>query len=116
MLDFRTRSHQKKLENSTDVTEEIFAQIKNLLRECWQCQPLRLIGVALTDLTSDDFRQMSFFENTENHEKQKKVDGVVDDIRKRFGNGMIVRGSTMKTADKVARKAKAQMDLSDHHS
>ena len=116
MLDFRTRSHQKKLENPTDVTEEIFAQIKNLLRECWQCQPLRLIGVALTDLTSDDFRQMSLFENTENHEKQKKVDGVVDDIRKRFGNGMIVRGSTMKTADKVARKAKAQMDLSDHHS
>lgn len=111
MLDFRTRSHQKKLENPTDVTEEIFAQIKNLLRECWHCQPLRLIGVALTDLTSDDFRQMSLFENTENHEKQKKVDGVVDDIRKRFGNGMIVRGSTMKTADKVARKAKAQMDL-----
>ena len=111
MLDFRTRSHQKKLENPTDVTEEIFSQIKNLLRECWQCQPLRLIGVALTDLTSDDFRQMSLFENTENHEKQKKVDGVVDDIRKRFGNGMIVRGSTMKTADKVARKAKAQMDL-----
>ena len=111
MLDFRTRSHQRKLENPTDVTEEIFEQVKNLLYECWQCQPLRLIGVALTDLTSDDFRQMSLFENTENHEKQKKVDGVVDDIRKRFGNGMIVRGSTMKTADKVARKAKAQMDL-----
>ena len=111
MLDFRTRSHQKKLGNPTDVTEEIFVQVKNLLYECWQCQPLRLIGVALTDLTSDDFRQMSLFENTENHEKQKKVDGVVDDIRKRFGNGMIVRGSTMKTANKVARKAKAQMDL-----
>ena len=87
-----------------------------MLYECWQCQPLRLIGVALTDLTSDDFRQMSLFENTENHEKQKKVDGVVDDIRKRFGNGMIVRGSTMKTADKVARKAKAQMELRDKNS
>lgn len=116
MLDFRTRSHQKKLGNPTDVTEEIFVQVKNLLYECWQCQPLRLIGVALTDLTSDDFRQMSLFENAENHEKQKKVDGVVDDIRKRFGNGMIVRGSTMKTADKVARKAKAQMELRDKNS
>ena len=116
MLDFRTRSHQKKLGNPTDVTEEIFVQVKNLLRECWQCQPLRLIGVALTDLTSDDFRQMSLFENTENHEKQKKVDGVVDDIRKRFGNGMIVRGSTMNTAGQVARKAKAQMELRDKNS
>ena len=44
------------------------------------------------------------------------MDGVVDDIRKRFGNGMIVRGSTMKTADKVARKAKAQMELRDKNS
>lgn len=78
--------------------------------------PLRLIGVALTDLTSDDFRQMSLFENTENHEKQKKVDGVVDDIRKRFGNGMIVRGSTMNTAGQVARKVKAQMELRDKNS
>ena len=116
MLDFRTRSHQKKLGNPTDVTEEIFVLVKNLLYECWQCQPLRLIGVALTDLTSDDFRQMSLFENTENHEKQKKVDGVVDDIRKRFGNGMIVRGSTMNTAGQVARKAKAQMELRDKNS
>ena len=98
------------------MTEEIFAQIKNLLRECWQCQPLRLIGVALTDLTSDDFRQMSLFENTENHEKQKKVDGVVYDFRKRFGNGMRDGGSTLNTYRQVARKAKAQMDLGDKNS
>lgn len=110
MLDFRTRSHQKKLENPTDVTEEIYAQVRELLYESWKCQPLRLIGVSLTDLTSDDFRQLSLFENTENHEKQKKIDGVVDDIRRRFGNGMVVRGSTMNTASQVARKARAQMD------
>lgn len=116
MLDFRTRSHQKKLGNPTDVTEEIFAQVKNLLYECWQCQPLRLIGVALTDLTSDDFWQISLFENSQDHEKQKKVDSVVDDIRKKFGNGMIVRGSTMNTAGQVARKAKAQMELRDKNS
>ena len=116
MLDFRTRSHQKKLGNPTDVTEEIFAQVKNLLYECWQCQPLRLIGVALTDLTSDDFWQISLFENSQDHEKQKKVDSVIDDIRKKFGNGMIVRGSTMNTAGQVARKAKAQMELRDKNS
>lgn len=113
MLDFRTRSHQKKLDNPTDVTEEIFTQVKQLLYESWKCQPLRLIGVALTGLTSDDFRQLSFFENTEDREKQKKIDGVVDDIRKRFGNGMIVRGSTMNTANQVARKARAQMDYKE---
>ena len=91
-------------------TEEIFAQVKKLLYECWKCEPLRLIGMALTDLTTDDFRQISLFENPEEREKQKKADEAFDDIRRRFGNGMIVRGSTMSTAGKVARKAKAQMD------
>ena len=109
-LDFKTRSHQKNFEDPTDVTEEIFAQVKKLLYECWKCEPLRLIGVALTDLTSDEFRQMSLFENTEDREKQKKVDETIDDIRRRFGNGMIVRGSTISTARKVARKARAQLD------
>ena len=109
-LDFKTRSHQKNFEDPTDVTEEIFAQVKKLLYECWECEPLRLIGVALTDLTSDEFRQMSLFENTEDREKQKKVDETIDDIRRRFGNGMIVRGSTISTAGKVARKARAQLD------
>ena len=112
-LDFKTKSHQKKLANPTDVTEEIFAQVKRLLYECWKCQPLRLIGVALTDMTADEYRQMSLFENAETHEKQKKMDEAVDDIRRRFGNGMIVRGSTMNTAGKVARKAKAQLDNLD---
>ena len=109
-LDFKTRSHQKNFEDPTDVTEEIFAQVKKLLYECWKCEPLRLIGVALTDLTSDEFRQMSLFENTEDREKQKKVDETIDDIRRRFGNGMIVRGSTISTAGQVARKARAQLD------
>lgn len=109
-LDFKTRSHQKNFEDPTDVTEEIFAQVKKRLYECWKCEPLRLIGVALTDLTSDEFRQMSLFENTEDREKQKKVDETIDDIRRRFGNGMIVRGSTISTAGKVARKARAQLD------
>lgn len=109
-LDFKTRSHQKNFEDPTDVTEEIFAQVKKLLYECWKCEPLRLIGVALTDLTSDEFRQISLFENTEDREKQKKVDETIDDIRRRFGNGMIVRGSTISTAGKVARKARAQLD------
>lgn len=109
-LDFKTRSHQKNFEDPTDVTEEIFAQVKKLLYECWKCEPLSLIGVALTDLTSDEFRQMSLFENTEDREKQKKVDETIDDIRRRFGNGMIVRGSTISTAGKVARKARAQLD------
>lgn len=109
-LDFKTRSHQKKLKNPTDITEEIFEQVKMLLYECWRCEPLRLIGMGLTELTEGEYRQLSMFEDTKKREKQKKIDETMDDIRKQFGNGMIVRGSTLSTAGKVARKAKAQME------
>ena len=112
-LDFNTRSHQKKLETPTDITEEIFAQVKSILYECWNGQPLRLIGVALTDLTTDEYRQMSLFEEPQNREKQKKVDETMDNIRKRFGNGMITRASTLNSSARVGRKAKAKMDNED---
>lgn len=109
-LDFKTRSHQKKLKNPTDITEEIFEQVKMLLYECWRCEPLRLIGMGLTELTEGEYRQLSMFEDASKREKQKKIDETMDDIRRQFGNGMIVRGSTLNTAGKVARKAKAQME------
>ena len=87
--------------------------MKSLLYECWNGQPLRLIGVALTDLTTDEYRQMSLFEEPQNREKQKKVDETMDNIRKRFGNGMITRASTLNSSARVGRKAKAKMDNED---
>ncbi len=59
--------------------------------------------MALTDLTTDDFRQISLFENPDERERRKADEAFDEDIRRRFGNGMIVRGSTMSTAGKVAK-------------
>ena len=66
--------------------------------------------MGLTELTEGEYRQLSMFEDTKRREKQKKIDETMDDIRRQFGNGMIVRGSTLNTAGKVAKKAKAQME------
>lgn len=63
-LDFRNRSHQTKLENPTDLTDEIYRNAKKLFAEFWKGQPLRLIGVALANLTEDGFEQLSLFEDT----------------------------------------------------
>lgn len=57
-LDFKNRSHQMKLENPTDLTDEIYKNAKKLFAEFWKGQPLRLIGVALTNLTEDGFEQL----------------------------------------------------------
>ena len=109
-LEFKNKSHQRKLENPTDVTNEIYQNVRQLFQESWEGQPLRLIGVALTGLTEDEFIQMSLFEDPKKREQQKKLDEAMDNIRKKFGNDKISRASTMNVSGRMARKAKAQME------
>ena len=109
-LEFKNKSHQRKLENPTDVTDEIYQNVKRLFQESWSGQPLRLIGVALTGLTEDGFVKMSLFEDPKKREQQKKLDEAMDNIRKKFGNDKISRASTMNVSERIARKAKAQME------
>ena len=109
-LEFKNKSHQRKLDNPTDVTNEIYQNVRQLFQESWSGQPLRLIGVALTGLTEDDFIQMSIFEDPKKREQQKKLDEAMDNIRKKFGNDKISRASTMNVSGRIARKAKAQME------
>lgn len=109
-LEFKNKSHQRKLDNPTDVTNEIYQNVRQLFQESWSGQPLRLIGVALTGLTEDDFIQMSLFEDPKKREQQKKLDEAMDNIRKKFGNDKIGRASTMNVSGRMARKAKAQME------
>ena len=109
-LEFKNKSHQRKLDNPTDVTNEIYQNVRQLFQESWSGQPLRLIGVALTGLTEDDFIQMSLFEDPKKREQQKKLDEAMDNIRKKFGNDKISRASTMNVSGRIARKAKAQIE------
>ena len=109
-LEFKNKSHQRKLDNPTDVTNEIYQNVRQLFQESWSGQPLRLIGVALTGLTEDEFIQMSLFEDPKKREQQKKLDEAMDNIRKKFGNDKISRASTMNVSGRIARKAKAQME------
>lgn len=109
---FLDRSHQKKLSHPTDITGEIYSAVEQIFDELWDRRtPLRLLGVALGQITWEDDPQLSFFED-EDREKARKLDRVVDDIREKFGSGAIVRGSTCGTAPNVGRKHKAQQELS----
>ena len=112
-LDFRNRSHQTKLENATDLTDEIYENATRLFAEFWRGQPLRLIGVALTGLTDGSYEQMSLFEDTESKERRRKLDVAMDEIRMKFGNDKITRASIMNSNARIGRKARAQMKNED---
>ena len=108
--EFKTKSHQCTISSPTDITEEIYKYAKKLFRETWKGQPLRLLGVGISDLTADDYAQLSLFAAEENHEKQQKKDRAVDALRAKYGTDIISRGSTMDVSDKVSRKARAVLD------
>lgn len=108
-IEFKNKSHQKKLAVSTDATMEIFETARQLIRECWKGQPLRLIGLALTDIDHGEYEQMTLFRD-ERREKLKALDRTMDSIRSRYGNASIQRASTMKTGGKVGRKYQAQYE------
>jgi DNA polymerase-4 len=107
--DFRDRSHQKKLDFPTDITQEIFSVCRSLFSELWDRKtPIRLLGVSLTNVTDQDEMQMTLFDD-DKREKSRAVDKTVDQIRNKFGAETIVRGLTYKSNLNVGKKHKAQM-------
>ena len=91
--DFRNRSHQKKLDNPTDVTDEIYEAVKELFVKLWDgVTPLRLLGVSLTDVSADEFTQLSLFDDGK-RERRRKLDRALDDIKNRYGRDSVYRAS-----------------------
>lgn len=109
--DFKDKSHQRKLSEATDVTEEIYDIVKRLFSELWDNRPLRLLGVSLSEITREDTEQFSLFTD-EGKERSRKLDKAMDSIRGKYGMDTIVRASSIQAGKNVGRKHKAQIELS----
>ena len=108
--DFKTRSHQKKLPEPTDISTEVYGLSKQLFAELWDgYTPLRLIGISLTDLTKEDTVQMSLFPD-EKKERSRKLDKAYDAINKKFGAATIQRGANLNSDLRVGKKYQAQIE------
>ncbi len=90
--DFVSYSHQIKLVNPTNVTEEIYKTSLQILKNGWRGEPLRLIGIRLTDFTTDNSKQISLFEQ-EKDIHVDKIQEVIDHITDKFGEGVIIPAS-----------------------
>ena len=113
---FKTRSHQRSLMNPTDISREVYQISKELFDELWDgVTPLRLLGVALTNVTREEVTQFSLFQD-ESREKAKKLDRATDALNKKFGSATIMRGSNMQSQMDVGKKYKAQMELQNKSS
>lgn len=109
--DFKTKSHQRSLMNPTDISQEVYEISKELFDELWDgVTPLRLLGIAMTNITREETVQFSLFPD-EKKEKARKIDKAKDALNAKFGSATVVRGSSIQPKIDVGKKYQAQIEL-----
>lgn len=90
--DLRFTGHQTTLFTATDLTAEIYDAACKCFNELWDGIPLRHLGIHTSQVTTEQSRQISLFDRID-YEKHKRVELAVDQLRKRFGQDVIMRAS-----------------------
>ena len=101
-------TRQRKLQEPTDITDEIMSAAYRLFRENYHWpRPIRSLGIRADDLVMGQVPvQLDLFMNEQRREKQEKLDRAVDDIRRRFGYHSVQRAFMYQ--DKILSSLDAQ--------
>ncbi len=92
---FEGMSRQCQLPSATNVTTEIYRGVCRLLMELWDRKtPLRQMGVQMSKVSREPYRQYSLFDSV-NYDRLEKLDTAVDAIRAKYGKDAIRRASVL---------------------
>ena len=86
---FQTKSHQKRLLNATNDTRIIFETSKKLVKELYNDDSIRLVGVSLSKLTDTSNYQISLFEDIKDKNKDDNLNKLLDELKSTYGNNII---------------------------
>ena len=93
---FVTYRHQVQLQTYINSTTEIYEIAVKLTQECWKREAIRQVGVSVSKLCEEGEVQMNFLEDVAS-EKQEALDRTIDQIRCRYGETSIIRGTFANT-------------------
>ena len=85
--------HQKKLINPVSSDDDIYENACVLLKEMWNGDPIRLVGLRVSDFTDKSYEQVSLFEKVGKTNERDKVQKAMDKINKKYGNNTIKSAS-----------------------
>lgn len=89
---FTNVSHQMQLPAATDDAGVLYHHACLLFDELWNGEPIRLLGVRTSKLTTEkEPVQMSLFDLPKS-QKEQKADKAAEELRKRFGKEIIKKG------------------------
>lgn len=89
---FQSYQKQSKLTRPENSTVEIYKSIIIILQESWREEPIRNIGVRLSDFTNDRTEQISIFQEPIVDETDKMQE-IVDEINKKYGTNSVMPAS-----------------------
>jgi DNA polymerase IV len=90
--DFETTSRQVTIPY-TFYDDELIAKAKELFHKLWRKgEPIRLMGVRLSELTSEAV-QTNLFEDTQ---KKTELYKAIDDVNERFGKDAVIKAGGMR--------------------
>ena len=93
---FEHSTSQRQLPSATNNTTEIYRAACKILEEVWdQKTPLRQMGVQMSKVSREPYRQYSLFD-TVSHERLEKLDAAVDAIREKYGSSALRRASVLR--------------------
>ena len=93
--DFKTYNHQIKLNNNINSYEEIYKYSKEIFNKLWNGEPVRLIGLRVTDLSRNNDVQLSLFDDNTKYLKEKELDTILEDINKKIGKDSVYKASKL---------------------
>lgn len=91
--DFQILTRQRRLSESTDVTERLYSIGVDLLKELNHRGPFRLVGMVAYDLVGiDDRLQLDLFSTSA---RQRRLDVAIDELAERFGPNIVHRANDL---------------------
>lgn len=86
---FYSYSHQRRLDIPTSSTNSIYRTARKLFDEMWKGELLRHFSINISELSSNDFFQLSIIEDY--NKKEEILDKTIDNLRYRFGYDSVIR-------------------------
>ncbi len=88
------KGKQMKLVEPTNDAETIYKNAIVLFEKLWKEQPIRGVGLRLTNLINefDHFKQLTIFDTYEERQQETKVNNIINDINKKAGKVILKTG------------------------
>jgi nucleotidyltransferase/DNA polymerase involved in DNA repair len=95
LADFTTAIRHMTLSRSTALSETIYRTTVNLFQSGdYSLQPIRLLGVGVTQLSNTEGKQISLFDDE--NQKRQRVAQAMDILKEKYGHKIIGRGLRIK--------------------